>query len=163
MSHVAVIDLYIKEDELDMLEQACKILGLRLDRGRKTWRWYGRWVNDYSADQSAYNFGIKPEEYGKCADHVITIPGNNTAYEIGVVKRRDGKPGYMLAYDFWSGGKGMSEIVGNERCSVLKQAFTACVSCNDLQAKGFNTKVVTKADKKGYQIIATRSKTAVKR
>lgn len=158
MSHVAVIDLHIAENELDMLDQACNMLGLRLDRNRKQWRWYGHWVNDYHASEAAYHHGIKPEEYGNCAEHVITIPGNNTAYEIGVVRRRDGKPGFMLLYDFWGGGQGMSAKVGNQNCNKLKQMFTACVSANELKQKGFNVKVL-KNEQGIPKVVGTRKKT----
>lgn len=104
MSHMAAVDLHVKN--LQDLQQACEMLGLQLNLNQTNWRWFNSWVDDYNREDAAYKAAmIKPEEYGKCAEHVITIPGNNECYEIGVVRRRDGLPGWVLVYDFW-GNKG---------------------------------------------------------
>ena len=152
MSHVAVIDLHVTD--LDALTKGCKMLGLTIEK-RSHWRWFGSWVDDYHATEAAYNFGINPSEYGKCAEYVITIPGDNHCYEIGVVPRPDGN-GWMLVYDFFSGGHGMGEKVGGQKCGKLKQAYAANVSVKKVnQKKGFNYKVHQK--KNGHvQIVARR-------
>ncbi len=67
---------------------------------------------------------------------MITIPGNNTCYEIGVVRRRDGLPGYILLYDFYAGGHGMTAMVGTERCSKLKKAYSTQVTMKILAKMG---------------------------
>ncbi len=45
---------------------------------------------------SAYKLGIDPQEYGT-SDHAIRVAGVH--YEIGVVKRTDGK-GWSLVWEF---------------------------------------------------------------
>lgn len=101
MSHVATINVEIKS--LDDLEAACRSLGLELVRDQKTYRWYGRSVGDYPLPA-----GFAAEELGTC-EHAIRVPlsvvGADRCYEIGVVKRRDGRPGYTLLWDFFDGGR----------------------------------------------------------
>lgn len=106
MSHVTEVDVEITD--LDCLEQACAKLGLELVRGKTEYKWYGRHVGDYPLPA-----GFSKEDMGKC-EHVIRIVDNDTAYEIGVVKRRDGKPGYTFHYDFWSGGYGLMEVISKD-------------------------------------------------
>src|ERR1019366_7865450 len=105
MSHVAEMDTPILD--LDCLEKACKAIGLELVRGQKKYRWYGRSVGDFPLPA-----GFNEQDLGKC-EHAIRVPGNNEAYEIGVVKRR-GKPGYTMMWDFWNGGYGMEKIAGKD-------------------------------------------------
>jgi len=173
MSHMAAIELHVTD--IDDLETACQALGLRLDRGRSTWRWFGSWVNDYHAADAAYlAAGIDPKEYGKCADHVITIPGDNTCYEIGVVRRRDGKPGWVLLYDFWgsSGSRMAAKIQASEqiadpktkktqtvtdRAGLLKQAYEAAFTQRRMKAKGFDARIVKK-DNRHIQCVCRRPK-----
>ena len=128
MSHMAGIDIDIVGDHcIPALSITAEALGLKLEK-RSNFRWYGRWMNDYHAEQAAYNFGIKPEEYGRCAEYVITDPNNPGCYEVGVVRRRDGKPGFILLYDFFSGGHGMTEKLGGATYGKLKQVYTAVSS-----------------------------------
>ena len=76
MSHVATIDIEVTD--LGTLAAAAKRLGMELVQGQKTYRWFaGR--------------------QGDC-EHAVRIPGDNKAYEIGVVKRTDGRLGYA-----WNG------------------------------------------------------------
>lgn len=111
MSHVAAIGVKIAPDEfgLQALELACKELGLELRRGKRTYKWFGQWVNDYSAENASYKHGRNPKDYGKC-DHAIGIPGDHHSYEVGVVPNPNGA-GWILEYDFWSGGGGMSKFI----------------------------------------------------
>jgi hypothetical protein len=99
LSHVATCDLVVKD--LDALERAAESLGLQLVRGQKTYRWVEKWYDDYHAQNAAYRHGIRPEDYGKNAEHAIVVPGVKT-HEIGVVRRPDGK-GFMLIWDFAGG------------------------------------------------------------
>lgn len=156
MSHVATISLEIKN--LDDLEAACNRLGLELVRGKESYRWFGRSVGDHPLPE-----GFTVDDLGKC-DHAIRIPqsvtGADRAYEIGVVKRRDGKPGWTLLWDFWNGGKshfatgndyddrsertdftinngpGLESIVG-ANASKLKQAYGIAAATRAARAKGF--------------------------
>jgi hypothetical protein len=114
MSHVATIELEIRD--LEALKAACRVLGLEFVAGQRTYRWYGRHVGDYPLPQ-----GFTPEDLGKC-EHAIRVPGNAQAYEIGVVARRDGRPGWTLLWDFWQGGFGLEEKVG-KHADRLKQAY----------------------------------------
>lgn len=116
MSHISTIELEVRD--LEALKRAAQALGLEFVAGQRTYRWYGRHIGDYPLPQ-----GFTKEDLGKC-DHAIRIPGNDRAYEIGVVRRRDGRPGYVLLWDFWSGGFGLQEKVG-ENANRLKQAY-AC-------------------------------------
>jgi hypothetical protein len=159
---MAAISLHVTD--IDDLEQACKVLGLRLDRDRSTWRWFGSWVDDYHKGDAAYlSAGIKPAEYGKCADHVITIPGDDTCYEIGVVRRRDGQPGWVLIYDFWgSEGQRMADRIQateqvtdpetkqtttvTDRAGLLKQAYEAAFTHRRMTAKGFDARIIKKGN-----------------
>jgi hypothetical protein len=114
MSHVATIELEVRD--LEALKAACQTLGLEFVAGQRTYRWYGRHIGDYPLPR-----GFSVEDLGKC-DHAIRVPGNAQAYEIGVVKRRDGRPGYVLLWDFWLGGYGLQEKVG-EGAHKLRQAY----------------------------------------
>jgi hypothetical protein len=138
MSHVATIDIEIKD--LPALEQACKRLGLELVRDQKSYRWYGSHVGDYPVPE-----GFTVEDLGKC-DHAIRVPGNEEAYEIGVVRRRDGKAGYTLLYDFYAGGRGMTKFVGDAQCSKLKQMYATTIATRTAQRQGFRVQEHVGAD-----------------
>ena len=131
MSHVATVDIEIKD--LAALRLACSEIGLEFREGQKTFKWYGRWVNDYSADDAAYRAGIDPKNYGKC-DHALSVPGNSKAYEIGVVKQPNGS--YKLAWDFYSGGFGLMEKVG-QKCGKLVSSYAGHVAKHTLFKQGY--------------------------
>jgi hypothetical protein len=115
MSHVATIQIEIKD--LNALEAASKELGLELVRGQTTFRKFER------------------SRAGEC-DHAIRIPGDQRAYEIGVVKIKGDKPGYTLAWDSWAGGYGMVAKVGQD-AGLLKQAYAGEVAVKTARAQGF--------------------------
>jgi hypothetical protein len=127
MSHVATVDLDVKD--LDALAEACGQLGLELVRGQQSYRWYGRSVGDYPLPA-----GFTVEELGKC-EHAIRIPGDAHAYEIGLVRRRDGRAGYQLLWDFFGGGYGLEAKVG-AGCSKLKQQYAVAVAVKTAQRQG---------------------------
>ena len=128
MSHVATIDLHIKD--LAALKAACRTLGLEFVEGQTTFRWYGRHVGDYPLPE-----GFTTADMGLC-DHAIRLPGNTHAYEVGVVKRRDGKPGFTLMYDFWAGGYGLEAAIGKQ-ASRLRQQYAAQVAMKQARKQGF--------------------------
>jgi hypothetical protein len=111
MSHIAEVNLLVQD--LNALHRACHRLGLELVRGQRTYRWYGRSVGDYPLP-----VGFAKNELGTC-EHAIRIPGNDRAYEIGIVTRRDGKPGYALLWDFYQGGYGLVEPVASQ-CTIIQ-------------------------------------------
>lgn len=99
MSHVVDVDVQIKD--IDALKEACKERGLELVQ-KSTYRWYGRHVGDWPMPT-----GFTRADLGKC-EYAIRVPGaDSDTYEIGVVRRRDGKEGYTFMYDFFNAGYGL--------------------------------------------------------
>jgi hypothetical protein len=138
MSHVTLSKARILEADLSAVEQACKLLGLVFVRNVTQFKWYGRWMDDFSADNAAHRQGLSPEKYGQC-DHVIRLPWteqqaiayarnpDSRPYEIGLVKRLDGS--YALAMDTWSAGEGVGKLLslaGGAECHKLMQTVSQC-------------------------------------
>lgn len=128
MSHVATVDVHVTD--LDALKAACEQLGLIFVEGATTFTWFGYSVGDYAIPK-----GFTEADMGTC-DHAIRLPNNPTAYEVGVVRRRDGKPGYLLMYDFWQGGFGLEEVIG-PKASCLKQHYAAQVAIRQVRKQGY--------------------------
>ena len=143
MSHVVTVDIEIKD--IDCLRKACKAIGLEFRENQKTYKWYGRSVGDYPIPN-----GFSVSDLGKC-DHAIGIPNNNSAYEIGVVKR-DNK--YTLLWDFWSGGYGLQGVVG-DKCGNLVQAYTKEVAVKKARNMGY---IVKETKNKNGDVVLTLSK-----
>jgi hypothetical protein len=139
MSHVATINIEIKD--LDALTAAAAQLGLELVRGVSRYRWFGTLVEK----NTPLPTGFTEQDLGKC-DHVIRIPNNNVAYEIGVCQRRDGKPGYQLMWDYWLNGYGIVRAVGGATAPKLIQEYSAQVAMKDLMRKGYRTRLERKED-----------------
>lgn len=143
MSHIAQIDLEIRD--LEALKLACNRLGLEFREGQQKYRWWGQSQGDYPLPA-----GYAVEDLGKCI-HAIGIPNDTQthkcysaiasanvpgAYEIGIVRRKDGKPGYSLLWDFYCGGYGLEDKVG-ANCSRLKQAYATEVAKKKALQQGF--------------------------
>jgi hypothetical protein len=128
MSHVVTMKTQI--GDLDALREACKALGLTFHENQTTYRWYGRWVNDYHAEDAAYHHGVKPEDYGKCS-HAISAPG--ATYDIGVCKLANGN--YTLIYDNFSQGMGLERELG-PRCRKLKQEYGVQAAISQAEQQG---------------------------
>jgi|SRR5215472_11475699 len=140
MSHITTLNLFITD--LEALDSACKRLGLELVRGQKTFKWFGRFMGDYSGQDAAFRHGVKVEDYGKC-EHAIRVKNSARAYEIGLVKRSDGKPGYQLIWDSWQGGHGLCEKVmyqrgGKSNADKLKDWYAAEVARKQMRKQGFS-------------------------
>ena len=135
MSHVVSMELEIRD--LDALKDACKMLGLELVIGQKTFKWYGQHVGDYPLPE-----GFTTHDMGKC-EHAIRIPDNKSAYEIGVARRRDGQPGYVLLWDFWAGGMGMQAKVGKDG-GLMKQAYVISRSKREALKMGQKATIIRK-------------------
>jgi hypothetical protein len=128
---------------IEALKRACKKVGLEFRENQKTYKWYGRWVQDYHGSNAAYKLGINPEDYGKC-EHAIGIPGNNTAYEIGICRNNEGK--MVMVWDFWGGGNGLESVAGKD-CHKLVQAYSAEVTAETLTQQGYiQSEYTTNAD-----------------
>lgn len=117
-------------------------IGLELVRGQTTYHWYGESVGDTPLPP-----GFSEGDLGHC-EHAIRIPlshpfyqEEDKPYEIGVVRRRDGMPGYQLLWDYFCGGFGLSEFVGGSendaRMPKLKQAYALCATARVAKAQGF--------------------------
>jgi hypothetical protein len=140
VSHVTTVDIEIRD--LAALREACKRLGLEFVEDQKTYRWYNRHMGDYPVPE-----GFKPSDLGKC-EHAIRNPSKPGAYEIGVVKRRDGRPGYTLIYDFYgSGGRGIEELAGKQ-CVNLRKSYATSVAKRQAQRQGFRVQEHQQADGK---------------
>jgi len=143
MSHVATVELEIKD--LGALEIAANRLGLELCRYQTTYRWFGTSVGDYPLPE-----GFTAEDLGKC-EHALRVHGvadraaAGAPYEIGVVRRRDGKEGFLLMWDFWAGGLGLQERVG-AGCNKLKVEYARAVAVKQAQAAGFRVNEHRRAD-----------------
>lgn len=108
MSHVVSGSVIVTD--LDLLRS---VIGkhfpkLKWMEEQKTYQWFGSWQDDYSRSDAAYKNGIDVEDYGKC-EHALRMDG--VKYEIGIVKRKDGK-GYSLVWDFYSDGAKLSKYIG---------------------------------------------------
>jgi hypothetical protein len=153
MSHVATVNLEVTD--IKALQLACKELGLEFVEGAKTFAWFGRWVDDYSAKDAAYKNGIKPEEYGTC-DHKIKVKG--CTYEIGVKHVGDGK--YVCYYDFFGPGKAIRNMLG-QNLGKLKQFYG--VNKVEMQAKSKGYKTTRVMPGKESKLGALMAKLGVKK
>jgi hypothetical protein len=140
MSHVATVEIEV--EDLGALEEVCNENGWSFRKNQKTYKWYGKWVNDYHGDNAAYKHGINPKDYGKC-EHAINV--KQGAYEIGVVKNDKGK--HVLIWDFWD--KQVEQICG-KGCHKLYESYSKKVATKKLKKLGF-TLQSTKKNKNGEQ------------
>lgn len=153
MSHVASVDLFVTD--LDALESACVALGLELIRGATTYQWFGTWMADYGdATRAAALKGHDPQKFGQC-EHKIRVKGApGTVYEVGLVRRLDGKAGYDLLYDNWCRGCGLEEVAGKDLVR-LKDEYGYATTAKVLTKKGY--KVARASDAKGrLQCVGTK-------
>ena len=115
MSHVVSIKTEFRD--LKAVQAACAELGMTFKENQKTIRWYGRWVNDYDAEDAAYKLGIEPKLYGTC-DHAIEVPGSD--YDVGLLQNPVTK-GYKLYFDFYSThGKAIQAAIGKSGEKLLQ-------------------------------------------
>lgn len=144
MSHVVHVAMEITD--LKLFAATCDELGLTFAKGQTTFQWYGRWVNDYNAQEAAVSQGIDPTTFGQCV-HAVRIKGTQPGeqYEIGLIKSKDG-PGYNLIYDSWSsGGRALEKCVGGKKMSTLKRAYSTNVTKQQMKRKGFRFMGMKKA------------------
>lgn len=148
MSHVALVEIDVTN--LEDLAQAARRIGLELVRGQQTYRWWGESAGDYPLPP-----GFAEEDLGKC-EHALRIPepraselcsknGGEKPYEIGVVRRRDGKPGYLLLWDFIAGGFGLTDVAGPE-LGKLKQSYALVAARRTALQQGFSVSERQQAD-----------------
>lgn len=134
MSHVATVDLDVTD--LGVLAAACRRIGLEFVEGQQTYRWYGQSMGDGSIPA-----GFTAEDLGRC-EHAIRLADGSTRgrfqppYEIGVVRRRDGRPGWALLLDEWQGGYGLIDVCG-QGAGTLKQAYALEQAICTAQQQGY--------------------------
>lgn len=142
MSHVAKIDIQIRD--LEALKKAAAVLGLEFRENQTTYRWYGRSVGDYPLPE-----GFTTEDLGKC-EHAIGVPGAAGAYEIGIVRNKNGAAGYSMLWDFYQNGYGLVNAIyqgagrGNEQArtpdgaiGIIKQRYAAEAAKIAARRQGF--------------------------
>ncbi len=139
--------------DLEALGFACNMLGLKLEK-KKTYSWWGHSVGDYPIPD-----GVDVNELGKNAEYVISVTGEKAAqlkkktgrdpYELGLLADPNNPGCFVPIYDFYAGGYGLSDVVGqvlygpnkidgrhNEitaLCPLLKQHYD--MACDALAAK----------------------------
>ena len=142
MSHVVSIKTEVRD--LEAVKKACAELGLTFKQGQKTIRWFGKWVNDYNAEDAAYKLGIKPEQYGTC-DHAIEVPGSD--YDVGLLRNPE-TGGYRLYFDFWgSNGAAIQTAIGKNGEKLL-QYYAAQKVAMEAKMKGYFVQRKTMEDGK---------------
>lgn len=131
MSHLSTIRTVIKD--LDALKAACVDLGFTFLEGKKTFSWFGKFMNDWNDERSAVAQGFDPATFGQC-EHAISVPGST--YELGVVRTDDG---WRLLMDEWGPGRTIVEQAG-PGCGLLAQAYVVRAVQNvmrGMETKGF--------------------------
>lgn len=145
MSHIIEIELLI--NDLAALKAAVAA-DPRLEwREKKTYNWYGRRVGNEPLPG-----GLSVSDLGKC-DFAIGVKGKPGAYEVGVIKKKDGS-GYTLMGDFYCGGFGLCEVVGEKlpgstnhddkqghNFYKLANSYAAQVSAKAMKKKGFKVQI----------------------
>lgn len=111
MSHVVVIDDKIMD--LNAMIRCALSIGMEVMVGQKTYKWWGHSVGDYKIPE-----GFTEADLGKC-EHAIKVIGKKNAYEIGIVKAKDGE-GYSLMWDFYAGGQGLEKVAGKDCCNLIQ-------------------------------------------
>ncbi len=119
MSHVVTVSVEIRD--LEAVKRLCANLGWTFQEGQTNYKWYGRWVGNYTAADSALNHGIKYEDLGKC-DHAIKVPG--CGYELGLKKVGEE---YKLLWDVYDSSlkQAMGGAAGEKFC---QEYGLACVT-----------------------------------
>jgi|TARA_R110000824_G_scaffold132891_2_gene295483 hypothetical protein len=136
MSHVTTGEMCITN--LDYAEIAAKRLGGKLIRDQKTFEWYGEWLNDWSGARAAVSRGIDPATFGQCDHAIVMSDAVKGDYEIGLVKRADGK-GFDAVYDLWGRGEKLEKEFGVGLCD-LKTEIGVVTSMKTYGRMGYQVK-----------------------
>jgi hypothetical protein len=143
MSHV--VSTKCKILDLLALQEAAESIGLEFRAGQTSYRWYGHSVGDYPLPA-----GFSEKDLGKCV-HALHVKGNNTAYEIGIVKSKVHE-GYELVYDFWNQGHGLLPVVGTDAYKLTQAYYkitalkTVPLGCPYVESKMDNGEIVIEVD-----------------
>jgi len=132
MSHVANVEVEI--NDLTALKTACGKLGLTFLEGKRTYKWFDRYLADSDVGRQTVEDGFKPEDFGK-GEHAIKVPGSE--YEVGVVKNPTGN-GYRLIYDeYGSQGQAITKRLGGRQLTKLKTEYGVARATRHLQRSGY--------------------------
>jgi hypothetical protein len=125
---MAGVDCYATN--LDAAEMVAETLGCELVRDATSFKWYGTWVG-----------GGDPRlrEWAGTCQHKIRVKGQPDAYEIGLIPRTDGEPGFELIYDNWLGGQGLEAKVGAGLVK-FKNGLLDHMAMQQLQSEGYDVR-----------------------
>lgn len=152
MSHVVSVD--VEFADLSALKAACKQLGWTFHEDFKTYRWFGRWVDDspvpdgiFSPEETARIRAMsKPERQkfmteflGNC-EHKISVPGAN--YDVGIVRKHNGK--WTMLWDWFDGR--LHKAMGDNKGSVLRQAYGVAKTTIEARRQGYRVQQIRKPD-----------------
>ncbi len=128
MSHITDVKLRVKN--LDALEQAAALLDMELVRGQTTWKSYYGDARSVAA------------QHGQ-AEHAMRVKGDAKAYEIGLIKSKDGGDGWDLKFDSWGPGGSALAAKAGANLSRVRQEYAVAVALDKtkgLVRKGFVAK-----------------------
>ncbi len=150
MSHVAAATGFCVTD-LDCLEAAAVEVGFTLKRGKRTHRWFGKWLNDWhDSTRAAALQGFDSSTFGHC-DHALALTGGTSSdYEIGLTKRRDGGAGYEFVYDVYGPGHRL-EQAGGENLVELRKRYEEKLARKHLTKRG--NRITREVDARGRIIL----------
>ena len=129
MSHIEEISIEVRD--VDALREACNELGCDLIQ-QPHYKWFGEIIGDGGPLPA----GFTAADMGQCSYAIKVRGANAETYEVGVVQRRDGKPGFVLMWDSWQGGYGLQAVVG-EKCGKLVQSYATQVAIKQARRQGF--------------------------
>lgn len=136
MSHVTTGEMCVTN--LEYAEIAAQRLGGRLVRDKKTFQWYGKWLNDWTDERAAVSRGVNPETFGQCDHAIVMNDAVEGDYEVGLVKREDGK-GWDAIYDVYGQGKKLEKRFGYG-LSGLKTEIGVITSMKTYGRMGYQVK-----------------------
>lgn len=142
MSHVAAIDL--KVTDIEAAKLAFEACGMEL-REQAQYAWWGTSVGDY-----AIPAGLKVEDLGKCqyaarVNGTTPVSGPYGPWEIGLVPRRDGGPGWELMYDFFGAPGRALEAAAGSKLTKFKVEYASAVAIRQLARQGYRVKSTVNA------------------
>lgn len=154
MSHVASVQCYVQD--LDALEAVAARLGLELVRGATSYAWFGTWVGDFRGDRAAVSNGHDPKTFGTSVHKLRRQDHRQGDYEIGLVPRLDGQPGFELLFDNWGhGGRRIQEKAGKDLLT-LKNELAAETTQRILARQGYRWRRSVNAATGDIVITATK-------
>lgn len=124
MSHITDVKLRVRD--LDALESCLPSRGLELVRGKKNFKWFGKFVGDTNPNLTA----AQRAAFGQC-EHAIRLKDAQAGdYEIGVVKALDGSDGFDLLLDTWAQNRkgGLLDCAGGPGLDGIRREYAAATT-----------------------------------